>query len=118
DAGLDRLTYISGGNGCFSANVSLPHGAKVQVVNFWYGNQGAIASVLGFSRARLAQTGSETQLFQTVLSDAKKQGGAALSASLAVIDNQTYSYRLSWCTLANTIFYGARIRYTYKSAGS
>ena len=91
-------------------------------LNIWYANLGGTASVKILSRENTGHFSGE--LAKRDLADT---GGVAdiskadksITGAGAVIDNQHNSYWVQYCVESglNTLLYGVRITYTYKTAG-
>lgn len=101
---------------CFGKSVELPQGARVTGLTGWY----EYGMRLSLFRHSLAQGGNEIlgdRVFGTA-DTGRKVGNVAIDATLRVIDNQRYTYALVMCLPKTTNnFFGARITYTYTTAG-
>jgi hypothetical protein len=106
---------------CFMTGLHFPQGATLTqlIVHF---RSGANASGQpSFTLWRTTPTGDFLTLGTRTFADdtgANKAGAVTLSPSAAVVNNSLYTYGLQVCLAASSdMFYGARIAYTYKTAG-
>jgi hypothetical protein len=115
---------------CYATTgVHLPHGARAKSVTFYYETQGNMPTqtFLGeFHRRRannLDAAGYPPFAFMTNPGTliAGNTSPAAVTGqvrdSKELIDNKNFEYLLAICPRSAGIFYGARIRYTYRTAG-
>jgi hypothetical protein len=110
----------AGGSTCFFAAVNLPQGAKITNLAVWYAKNDSGGSYLFLTREQLS-TGN-TALIGSVL--ATDSGGARGGKQAAVtntavntVNNLAYGYYLEKCVSSTETFYGARITFTYQTAG-
>jgi hypothetical protein len=104
---------------CYETGVNLPDRAKMTGVTVWYDDSGS-GIVTNLIRINL-----NTGLNDNLLSKINNSSGGnrvarlyPLSGAIATINNKGFSYALAICMTHNTAkFYGARITYTYNSAG-
>jgi hypothetical protein len=106
---------------CLQAPVNLSQGAKMTAFDIWYSrmNSGAFFNYAFFNRHVAQQTGASI-----VNKDAAATGGILkraktpiTDATLQSVDNRLYHYRIRACLNQGGVFYGARITYTYVTAG-
>jgi hypothetical protein len=110
----------NGGNGCFNAGVDLPVGSKVKPVT-WYHRSGPASDLEAtFHVNRLARgVGSRVigPFFPTEDSDTP----TSLTRNVPSTKQRVTAGRAYWleaCPGNDGAFFGARIKYTYTSAGS
>jgi hypothetical protein len=114
----DGLTATSGN--CLNAGVDLPAGSLVKSITYYY-KSGAASNFFGrFLRMQLATgTGLDLTAFATPTDDSGTVQAVTVNVPAA---NQGVtagrSYGVGVCPGSDGTFYGARIRYTYTSAGS
>ncbi len=109
----------SGSSVCFSTGINLPNGASIVSLTIFY--QSNASSNISALMTRLAlSTGiPDNFLFQIISddSDVRRRSVFPVPAASQFVDNSAYAYALAVCIAAGTTFNGARIRYTYKTAG-
>jgi hypothetical protein len=112
----------SSSNGCFTTGVNLPNGAVITGLAVWYssGPIGTDPSVF-FGLTRLSD-GADAALVPDqpiVMNVAGRRAKAfAIPNSPArIVNNSLYVYAFQFCLGNSDAFYGARIAYTYTSAG-
>jgi len=117
----NQLNLLSDNSNCFTAGLHLPQGAKITQLVIWY--QSGIRDRPTFFVERTSPvTGNFDQIVVAAGNDnsntRKTLFGDPPSAISSVVNNGSFNYALLVC-LATTdnIFYGARIAYTYRSAG-
>jgi hypothetical protein len=111
------------GNSCFNAGVDLPVGAKVKTVT-WFYQSGATKEFEGSFRMNQLGTGVGSPIVGPVFPD--EDSGLPTSVTLEVPPTlqRVRAGRAYWveaCPGNNgdgSAFFGARIKYTYTSAGS
>jgi hypothetical protein len=103
---------------CFYAPVNLPQGARLTQLIGWYAAVAPhLSGILDIDRT------SPSEMVRTLIGEAKLDGSkntAAVSiadASLQTVDNGHYGYYLYLCLDRYSEFRGARIKYTYTTAG-
>jgi hypothetical protein len=107
-------------NGCLTTGVHLPDGAKITGLSVWYAAN--TVGGVGFSLFRdTPSNGTDAYLVFGSSDDASGNRVGKLfsiSRALATVNNKAGSYGFGVCPVNNTqIFYGARINYTYTTAG-
>jgi hypothetical protein len=116
-----RLTASAGVFRCFSAPVNLPQGAKMTDVRVWY-----VAVAGGDTAAGLLREDTTVGNAVAVINTSLAATGAGVrgTANLPVpaafqsVQNVRYSYIFRFCLFQPTTrFDGARVTYTYTSAG-
>jgi hypothetical protein len=107
-------------DGCFNTGVHLPHGAVIsQVRVFYQATAGAQTSFVRIER-KAYSTGVNEVVTEGQLPDSADRVGVniPLNASLSTVNNGSFSYGFGICLRNDTdMFYAARIRYTYDTAG-
>jgi hypothetical protein len=115
------LSLAASSSGCFAAPVNLPHGAKITQVAMWYSKTDVPG---GFLLQRVALTDPPSSA--TVIAEIAPlpTGGVIKSAAVNVtnaplqtVNNTRYAYAIAQCVSQTETFIGARIKYTYTSAG-
>lgn len=128
--GTNSLAYINewdvalkpddGENGCFNAGVHLPHGAVItQVRVFYEATAGAQTSFVRIER-KAYSTGVNDVVAEGPLPNSADRVGMNIpfNASFTTVNNGGFSYGFGVCLRNDTdMFYAARIRYTYETAG-
>ncbi len=111
-------TGLTTTGGCFNAGVTLPAGAKVKSVQFFY--KSVTGAVLGRLWRTLLSNGSASSIATVQPTDTsggyRSSIGAVAAAKQAV--SSAYSYGILACEGPGDTFYGAKVKYTYTSAGS
>jgi len=107
---------------CMEAGVNLPDGARITSLTAW-GSTGTDQAIqVRLQRANLA-TGAANGVVGLVshnTSQSRFSMSSSASGAAAVVNNQHFSYGLEACLVdstVNSLFYGARITYTYTTAG-
>ena len=113
---------------CFAtAGVHLPHGARAKSVTFYYeaaGNTPSTTFIGEFHRRRANNFDAASYPPFTLMTPDQVFGEntspSAITAQVVDgkerVDNKNFEYLLAFCPQGG-IFYGARIRYTYTTAG-
>jgi hypothetical protein len=104
---------------CFSAPVILPQGAKITQLAVWNAKNSMIESTVVLGRNAPLD---HTLVILARLHPENTNGVTELSkvgvpASKQVVNNTNFVYYVAQCLMSGEIFYGARIAYTYTSAG-
>jgi hypothetical protein len=104
---------------CYATDVHLPDRARMTGVTVWYNGTGA-GIVTNLVRINV-NTGLNEFLFSKINNDSGGNRVARLypvSGTEAAINNKAFSYAVEICLSDSAAkFYGARIAYTYNSAG-
>jgi hypothetical protein len=108
------------GDQCFTTGVNLPQDAKIAQLAMWFSKNDATPVTLSLDRAEL-----QTFNFTTVASlSPGNTGGVGKSIAMNVTDttkqtvnNIRYMYYINHCISDQEFFVGARIKYTYTTAG-
>ena len=120
-ANSDGLATTGGTSGCFAAHVHLPQAATITNVMIWYKSSNAASSPQTILYRHRLSTDLDEQVAAVTFTDQsnmRKATNLAPNAGLEVIDNARYMYALMFCVNGSTAsFYGARIDYTYTTAG-
>jgi hypothetical protein len=107
-------------NLCFVTGVNLPHGATMTRLAVWYTSNGSSIAVVNLVRETLA---NGTTNVITIPDTGDGSGTRTLSNTvipnnaLAKVNNAQYAYGFGICLGNGTVFHGARITYTYNTAG-
>jgi hypothetical protein len=107
------------GGACFSAGVNLPEGATVTEIRAWYKSSTVNDARTFFLRTNLPSGATDSIVDQTSpdSTGTRKPVAYAVTAN-NVTNNGRYSYSFGTCANNSTTrFYGARITYTYTTAG-
>jgi hypothetical protein len=120
DYGMDWGNGLQAATGnCFNTAVNLPNGATITNVTVWY--EGGTDAVLTVQLHRHKFIDGTSELVGTnSLTDTtstRTSGNVPVAATIAVINNQQYSYGFGICVHSTSFFYAARIRYQYSNAG-
>ena len=111
---------LSSGTGCFSTGVNLPNGATMtRLTTFWTSGAGPKP---GYTILRHTLSDGATVIVATgnVNDDTgtRKPFSANIDATAALVNNNQHSYTFVICMGGlNDAFHGARVSYTYTSAG-
>lgn len=114
-----KLSPDSNQQQCLNTGVNLPDGAKIQEVQVWFSSNGAHDLYTTLTRTALA-TGQGRTIGGGSFTDSsgnRVTRTRAVDTALAQIDNAKYQYGFGVCIQSQTVFQGARIKYTYTRAG-
>ena len=106
-------------NGCLIAGVHLPDQAQISSVSVYYAANTVGGVTFAFDRDAPA-TGNAIRLAQGLSNNSNVRSSALLHVqrSLGTVNNRTFSYAFTVCfSDTNQRFYGARVNYSYTSAG-
>jgi hypothetical protein len=107
--------------GCYNAGVNLPSGSKVKSVTFFY-ESGAGSDFFGrFVRQTMATSvGTDIITAPNPANDTGLPSSVTRNVGAANqnVNNSKYSYGIGVCPGSDGNFIGARVKYTYRSAGS
>jgi hypothetical protein len=109
------------GGGCFNAGINLPSGAKVKSVT-WFYESGAGSEFFG----RFVRMNMPTAAGLDITANASPVNNTGLPSSVTrnvaaanqTVNNSRYSYGIGACPGSDGVFNGARVKYTYRTAGS
>ena len=105
---------------CFSTGVNLPQGSRITQLLVWYTSAAADNPFVYFERIRLTD-GSGTSLIPSGTiadnSDTRKLAVIPIVGGSSPVSNIGFSYGFGICPGTDGSFRGARIAYTYTSAG-
>jgi hypothetical protein len=108
---------------CFYAPVGLPHGAKMTQLTAWYQNPNPDTVDLAIKRHRVLD-GKAADVIAKSLGDSGDDQRKIVTfpinnSELRLVDNNRFIYYLRLCMNGSnaTVFYGARVTFTYTSAG-
>jgi hypothetical protein len=107
------------GSRCFNAGVNLPNGAKIKSLRVYYSTTNEPDFHGSLFRQNPA-TGTVTQLAHVDGVDESGQratGADAVPTTKQIVRNDTFEYGVGVCATVDALFFGARITYTYRSAG-
>jgi hypothetical protein len=116
------ILLAANGTACFEAPVNLPQGAKMTALAIWYRRTAPNSFSVGLNRHPIAPENLVSVVVANPVADTggvyKPASYNITNASEQTVDNQHNNYFLVVC-LSNTNdeFYGARITYSYDSAG-
>ncbi len=106
---------------CFVAPINLPHAATLTRLTFWYTRANGTRFDLNVSRQRMSDGDTDSVFTSSPAVTGTVRQARSVSVvdeSVEVVDNQGYNYWIDFCAESSeTFFYGARIIYTYTSAG-
>lgn len=121
DGGLGYyLGNTDGGFHCYHTAVNLPNGAKIVSVTNWYWSDASSNIDVFLNRQNLSTGGNPISLFYRTIIDnasARKAATYAVPANVNVVNNAIFGYIYGTCFQDGSYFYGARVNYTYKTAG-
>jgi hypothetical protein len=104
---------------CFDTGVHLPQGARIVQITFWYKSDNTSQFYGELDRLNVLTGGHSTLTSTTPMNDANTRTYTTkrISRSVNIVDNKTFSYAIGVCPRPGSPFMGARIKYTYTSAG-
>jgi hypothetical protein len=109
------------GGECFNAGINLPSGSKVKSITFFY-ESGPGSEFFGrFVRMRgPTGTGIDITSFANPANDAGTPTSVTRNVGAANqgVNNTQFSYGVGVCPGSDGVSYGARVKYTYRTAGS
>jgi hypothetical protein len=116
----DGSSIVSTGPQCFRAAVNLPQDAKITQLAMWYSKNDDDPAQLSLDRVTPAEFNTTGIAGLSLVNT----GGAGKSAavnitntSLQTVNNIRYMYIVNNCISDQEFFAGARIKYTYTTAG-
>jgi hypothetical protein len=105
------------GAGCSWGPVHLPQGSHFASATF-YETEGVSAPLeLVIFRVNLATGGTKQVVLMPATDGSRQSFAVAVPKTWNTIDNATYEYMLQVCHDTDGVFHGARVKYTYTSAG-
>jgi hypothetical protein len=129
----DNTTYFNSwtggladsGDGCFNAGVNLPQGAKVKSITYTYSSPAGSDFFGRFVRMNL-DNGNGVDIINSVSpandADAAAHVTASVHSNQQGVNNKKFAYGVGVCPGSDGtndgVFFGAKIKYTYKTAGS
>jgi hypothetical protein len=117
---VSNFGITTGSNMCFNTGVNLPQGATITGLTIWERSTVAnISPAITFKRRSVVTGVVEVIGIKdfTDTSGTRKALNVTISSAMNVVDNSRYTYGLGGCINSTMNFYGARIAYTYVSAG-
>jgi hypothetical protein len=113
----DAFIQTTVADACFGKSIELPHGATLTALSVWY-QKGTHISLYRHHVA--AGTATSTQIadrtFTSTQSDVRA-GNVPITGPSA-INNQSFSYAMIVCLpQTDNLFFGARVAYSYTTAG-
>ena len=106
---------------CYQTGVNLPQGAKITALRVWYSSDNANSLSFVLVRNQLTTGAGEAlvQEFSTDSSSNRVAESFTVSGASATVNNNAYMYGFRVCFNAATgeLFNGARLTYTYTTAG-
>ena len=115
----DFLRNIGSGTHCFNTGVNLPHGARMTRFSAWYSTDAANSVRVSLFRAGFADDALSGLLSQLNSTDTSAtRVGMSLAPGIPEVQNSQFNYSVGVCMdRSSDRFYGARITYTYTTAG-
>jgi hypothetical protein len=113
---------VLNGTGCFSTGVNLPNGATITALTVWFLSNASDDPIFYFVRHELA-TGSEVAFVTSAVvhddsANRKAHTFTIPNTTNARVSNGKYDYGFAYCgTTSQDEFLGARVTYTYTTAG-
>ena len=107
------------GNRCFNAGVNLPNGARIKSVRFFYTSD-ASSDFYGTLMRVNPLTGATGRIAEVIPADdtnTRTSASDSIAATKQTVSNKVWQYSMGACPFSGTAFHGARITYTYKTAG-
>jgi hypothetical protein len=104
---------------CMVAGVNLPDGARIKSLTAWASSDKDQGVQVRIDRINLA-TGTPANAIGAISHDTSQTRVAmttAASGSFAIVNNQHFGYGAEVCLKTTSVFYAARITYTYTKAG-
>lgn len=121
DAADDYFINVSdlSGVGCYQTGVNLPQGASVNSVTTWYKSNVASNPGVFLYRHNVPNDGINLLVSASIDDDSntRKPITHTVPANLRIVNNLYFEYSYYICLDDGTLFYGARINYTFKTAG-
>jgi hypothetical protein len=118
----DAASYLTNddNNRFFFTGVYLPNGAKILSVTFWYASNASGDFRGELDRIRQSDGGYQQMAVALPADDSSVRKAVTLSIlpTMQTVSNGTYSYSAYVGVPQGTPFYGARIKYSYTSAGA
>jgi hypothetical protein len=117
--GYLRVGSIGALTDCFQGPVNLPQGAKITKLAIWYraGAVGRVTVDLRRYRFNNGEVGDIAEITSTDATQTRVSKAVSVSGPLATINNDAFNYDFSICLGTNDTFEGARLTYTYTTAG-
>jgi hypothetical protein len=116
---LGGLHYAGAGTACFTTGVNFPDHATLNAMTAWYAS--AANGNPDFSVTRRTLSNNNTIAVATGVgfddSGSQKVITTGAASAVAIVNNRAYSYVLIACLTNGDSFFGARIKYTYTTAG-
>jgi len=110
------------GGACFTAAVNnLPQGAKFTALAFWYDKNDTDAVTIELARMQMSNHDIGTIALAHAGDTTGQYVGANVKiadASLQTVDNGHYLYFINQCMSSTEHFWGARVAFTYTTAGN
>jgi len=116
----DPVRLTARNDACFSTGVNLPQGSRITQFAVWYSSEANDNPTVHLQRTNLAN-GTSTALLasQSIVGDSGFHELAVIpiAGGSSLVSNIGFAYGLGFCPGTNGSFRGARIAYTYTSAG-
>ena len=115
----DYLRNIGSGTHCFNTGVNLPNGARMTRFSAWYSTDAASSVRVSLFQAGFADDAFSGLLAQLNSTDTTAtRAGMSITPGIPEVQNGQFNYSVGVCMDKDSDrFYGARITYTYTSAG-
>lgn len=119
----DFLEYQgAGATGCFNASIHLPQKARMKAVAYFYKSDDSNDPEWFGEIVRKRWSDLDAKFFATADfdddSNLYERFTARVPDNRSEVDNKKFAYAIYVCLDPDTRFYGARIRYTYRTAGA
>jgi hypothetical protein len=110
---------FSGLGACLNAGVDLPPGSRVKAITFYF-KSNTSSDLFGVLMRRRLSTGGATELARaTPVNDANTPTSVTVNVpGTKQAVTADHAFGVGVCPGTDNFFYGARIKYTYTSAGS
>jgi len=105
---------------CHSTGVNLPQGSRITQLAVWYQSPAGSDPTVYLQRTTLADGNTSSLLTSGSIADdsnTRKLAVLPLVGGASVVSNTGFAYGFGICLGSNGTFRGARIAYTYTSAG-
>jgi len=118
----DAKLTDKGSDSCYSTGVNLPHGSRITQLIIWYSSPAtANSNPRPYLRRVGVVDGSQTALVNEAFivddTDTRKMAVLPIIGGSSLVSNAGFAYGFGICPGAGGGFLGARIAYTYTSAG-
>jgi hypothetical protein len=118
--GNNGASLVVSGNACFYAPVNLPDSVKMTQLAAWHTSTGSNGAFLTLSRQETSNNAVNTFATLAFADTGGARGVTAASIAnpaMQIVNNVRYAYFIRVCLTGQDDFSGARIIYTYRTAG-